>query len=376
MNAWVWFMRDVSWDPDFPTTAANAVKLFKIGTDIDVDGVIGINQWVLVDIVEQIGPSIYSENGKEITDLSILEYIESETDAHGTNFTEVIFDQLRNKIHQDLSIGTLIPIGESLQNSLTKKEIAFYFTNPEPQKVASEKGWDGAILNDNVDYVHVIDSNVGWNKVDRNIERSFFYQADLSDLSNMRAKLELDYKNHSSKGATDCEPQWKPQGYYYHELKNSCYWNYFRVFVPLGSDISGSTYMTLPRESIYAKLGRGIAGQDTLEISNLHNKILISALTTVAAGESNKIVLEYSLPGEIIEIGNDHLKYQLRIPKQPGVLKKNGHVEIIYPQGYQIGNTNLPYYQVLENGKMIYKFTMENDIFIEINFNHENKSRN
>ena len=112
--------------------------------------------------------------------------------------------------------------------------------------------------------------------------------------------------------------------------------------------------MTLPSESIYAKLGRGIAGQDTLEISNLHNKILISALTTVAAGESNKIVLEYSLPGEIIEIGNDHLKYQLRIPKQPGVLKKNGHVEIIYPQGYQIGNTNLPYYQVLENGKMIY----------------------
>ena len=40
MNAWVWLMRDVSWDPNFPSTAKNAEVLFQLGQGIDVDGVL------------------------------------------------------------------------------------------------------------------------------------------------------------------------------------------------------------------------------------------------------------------------------------------------------------------------------------------------
>ena len=50
MNAWVWLLRDVSWDPDFPTTAQSAKDMFKIGQRQDVDGVIAINQWTLLRV--------------------------------------------------------------------------------------------------------------------------------------------------------------------------------------------------------------------------------------------------------------------------------------------------------------------------------------
>ena len=55
MNAWVWLMRDVSWDPDFPTTALAAQDMFRLGQRREVDGVIAINQWTLLKLVESLG---------------------------------------------------------------------------------------------------------------------------------------------------------------------------------------------------------------------------------------------------------------------------------------------------------------------------------
>ena len=44
MNAWVWLLRDVSWDPDFPTTAQTTADIFELGQRQKVDGVIAFNQ--------------------------------------------------------------------------------------------------------------------------------------------------------------------------------------------------------------------------------------------------------------------------------------------------------------------------------------------
>ena len=59
MNAHVWLLRDVSWEADFPTTANIASDMFYLGQNIRVDGVIGINQWVLVKLIESINEMNY-----------------------------------------------------------------------------------------------------------------------------------------------------------------------------------------------------------------------------------------------------------------------------------------------------------------------------
>ena len=55
MFARVWLLRDVSWEPDFPTTARTAADMFRVGQRLEVDGVVAINQWTLLDIIEALG---------------------------------------------------------------------------------------------------------------------------------------------------------------------------------------------------------------------------------------------------------------------------------------------------------------------------------
>ncbi len=62
MNGWVWLMRDVSWDPNFPTSAVAAQDIFNLGQRRSVDGVIAVNQWGMLELVRALG-SVASPDG-------------------------------------------------------------------------------------------------------------------------------------------------------------------------------------------------------------------------------------------------------------------------------------------------------------------------
>ena len=353
MNAHVWLLRDVSWEPDFPTTANIASDMFYLGQNIRVDGVIGINQWVLVKLIESIG-DIESPTGDFISPLNFLSKIEEGTDDYGRAYTDLVLDGFIEKIFKSntQNINFFISTAENLNQLLNSKEISIYASDPDIQTIISDRGWAGEIKSTPNDYLFVIDSNVGWSKSDRNIERETFYEVDLSK-NPPRANLKLKYFNHSGSGSVPCNPQWINRGTNYNQLKNACYWNYWRVYTPNNADILSHSNVPIKEYSVAAQVGFEYSGNDSFNIESLYDYNVYSGLSDTEAGQSESINLIYDLPKDILRIQENTIKYSLFIQKQSGVRKRPTKLKIISPENYRFLSSNQIYLTKNKNQVLI-----------------------
>ena len=156
-----------------------------------------------------------------------------------------------------------------------------------------------------------------------------------------RIKLTLGYNNYSGPGSKGCQPQWINRGTNYSQLKNVCYWDYWRVFVPQGARLLSSTRLPLPEYSVAVEIGRGQPGQDTVSVSSSHNRTVMSGLFALAAGEEKTIDLVYDLPSDVVRRDGDDIIYELLIQKQPGARGRNVSVQLTLPAGYRLGSSSL-----------------------------------
>ena len=370
MNAWVWLMRDVSWDPDFPTTAQTAKDMYRLGQRQNVHGVIAINQWSLLRLVEGLG-SIPSPDGEEpVTARNLMSVLEQGTDRHGRAYTERILHGILDRIGQPISIPTLVKLASGMADALQERDTLVYFDDPGLQSMAGELGWDGRVSQVDHDYIYVVDSNVGWSKVDRNIQRDIAYVVDLRKSPRPRASLSLQYVNHSGPGSPPCEPQWLSRGSDYSQQKNACYWNFLRVYIPQGSRLLGWTPLPLPALSVSAETGRGTPGQDTSGVTSRHNRMVFSGLTTLEAGERKEVSLAYDLPVSILRGDDDSLRYRLLIQKQPGVRHRNVTVDFILPDGLRLASSSVSPARSDESGAS-FSLVLDRDILLDVEFEKE-----
>ena len=267
MNARVWLIRDVSWEPDFPTTARTAADMFRIGQRQEVDGVVALNQWTLLALVEALGAVSSPEGDGDITPRNLLAKLEQGTDTHGRVYMDMALQGLLDRLNEPISLGRLMRVAAALHGSLEDRDLLLFLNDPELQAAVEDVGWDGRVRQGTVDYLYVVDSNVGWSKADRNIERRLKYRVDLGKLPRARASLSLAYYNHSGPGSTGCVPQWLNRGTNYSQLKNACYWNYWRVYIPEGSRLLSNTPLGLPEYSVAVEIGKGLPGEDTVRVS-------------------------------------------------------------------------------------------------------------
>ena len=341
MNAHVWLLRDVSWEPDFPTTARTAADMFRIGQRQQVDGVVGLNQWTLLGIVQAMESVPSPEGGEDLTPRNLLIRLEQESDEHGRAYMDLALQGILQRLDESLSLSTLIRLASAVQTSFEERDLLLHVDDPDVQPVIAGLGWDGSLRNDASDYLFVVDSNVGWSKADRNIERTVDYAVDLSRGVGPRIALSLGYNNHSGPGSVGCEPQWLNRGSNYGDLKNACYWNYWRVYVPQGAKLLSSTRLPLPEHSVAVEIGRGLPDEDTLRVSSSYNRAVLSGLFPLAAGDGQKVTLVYDLPPEIIVRDDDDMHYRLVVQKQPGSRGRKVAVEFKLPEGYRLGSSSL-----------------------------------
>ena len=341
MNAWVWLLRDVSWDPDFPTTARSAGDLYRLGQRLSVDGVIAINQWTLLELVKPLGDIESPTGGEPLNSRNLLAALEEGTDGHGRAYMDLVLQGLLDKLREPMSMPELIRLASAMFTTLQQKDMVLFFEDTELQAAVAGAGWDGRMRHEPGDYLDIVDSNVGWSKVDRNIQRDATYRVDLTRESRPRASLTLGYSNHSGPGSPDCEPQWINRGSDYSQLKNACYWNYLRVYMPQESRLLSSTPLPLPEHTVSVEIGRGTPGQETGMVWSSHGRMVFSGLTYVAAGERGEVSLVYDLPESIVVRGDDALTYRLLIQKQPGVRRRSIHVEILLPDGFRLSASSV-----------------------------------
>ena len=340
MNAHVWLLRDVSWEPDFPTTARTAADMYRIGQRQEVDGVAAINQWTLLALIQGLGSIPSPGNGASIIPRNLLSTLEQGRDEHGRAYMDMALQGILDRLKEPVSLSTLIRLASTINSSLRSRDLLLFLDDPETQAIIADIGWGGSVRRDLIDYLYVVDSNVGWSKADRNIERKVRYLVDLRREAGPRISLNLGYNNHSGPGSSGCEPQWLSEGTNYDQLKNACYWNYWRVYVPQGAKLLTHTPLALPEYSVSVETGRGRTGEDTVDVSSSYDRTVYSGLLAVSPGDIEEVDLVYDLPPDVVRRDGDHIDYRLLVQKQPGVRQREVRVEIILPAGFHLTSSS------------------------------------
>jgi hypothetical protein len=235
-----------------------------------------------------------------------------------------------------------------------------YVEDTDSQKRLRDAGWDGGLGDTGSDYLYVVDSNVGWSKADRNIQRRIRYEVDLSKGPVARATLTLDYINHSGPGSAGCEPQWLNRGTNYGQLKNACYWDFWRVYIPKGSRHLAHTPLALPQYSVSAEIDEGLPGEDTFGVSSSYNRNVMSGLFALGAGEQTQFNMVYDLAPEVVSRSAGKIEYELLVQKQPGSRGSEMSLELVVPEGYRLSSSSIsPAFT--DNSRIGFDFRIDQD---------------
>lgn len=304
----VWFFRDGTWSPDFPTGAQETVALFRqelavAGQPVpQIDGVIGITTGFLEHLLAFVGP--VTVNGVEYTAQNAAEILEYQVeiafqeqgiaradrkDVVG-ELTNAVLDALL-----EVSPSQFSEVFQLLTEGFTGNHLALYSAEPETQAVLEEYEWAGVVSQGKAnDFVMVVDANMASLKSDPVVERTIAYSIAPS-ASGYRATTAITY-NHT--GSFD----WK----------TSRYRTYTRIYVPEGAQLV-SVDGSLANDAI--RNPQGLAGEVTT--SNEFGLTSFGTFTSIEPGQSRTLTFVYTLPksvGDAISAGS----YTLRMQKQIG----------------------------------------------------------
>jgi hypothetical protein len=306
-----WFLRDVNWSPDFPTSAKQAEWFYNEESkeDLEFTGTIAITPDVMADMLDIIGPIIVRDltfTSKNLVEL--LEYqVEVEFREQGIPLSQrkiimaemalIAQDRLKN-----LSLDQILDLANIIKRNLNEKHILIYFNNPEIQKIVQARNWTGEIRSAESDYLFVVDANIGSLKTDLVMQKSIDYQVRKDEVGNLIAKVILTYYN-------DGKFAWNLTRYR----------TYTRIYTPKGSKLIKAEGMMANDRT--KKIGE-VATEEEFA------KTVFGAFIAIEPKEIKTLTFEYKLPDYIKE-QLDRGEYSLLIQKQAGTQGHELRVDIL-----------------------------------------------
>jgi hypothetical protein len=214
--------------------------------------------------------------------------------------------------------------------------LQLYVRDPVAQDVVDGTSWSGRQANDaGQDFLLVVDTSMGFNKVNPVIRRSVEYQVQLGDGGTATADLTVRYLNEAP---PDGEPCTHGSPYnaeiQYADLLHDCYWNYLRVYVPSGSQLlAGSRH---PLDPAYLLSGRQWDGETRFAASPPTGLALLENFILVPPGEELVFSVRYQLPSAVVVDSGGRQVYHLRVNKQAGLINQSLRVLVTVPEGREI----------------------------------------
>ena len=334
MWAGILLLRDANWSPDFPTSAEVIASLYQLGRESPpIDGVIAADLTAVQLLVDAVSPLKLEGYKETITGGSVLPLLQQYWSAPvgaGTITEQKSSDWWRHRkdVMGDLLGAVLSKIKaepraidaprllRAIMACLDGKHLLMYLHQKESAEVLARNRWDGALRAGDGDYLMVVDANLGFNKVDPNIERRIEYKVYLEQ-SPPRGEVSITYVNKSRERRELCRhedlyglTEYKARSY--EELMEGCYWNYVRLYVPGGSrlrQVTGST--------------------EAVDVAQEHGKVAFGTFLGVAPGESRELRFLYDLPSEIAGLARKG--YRLTVQKQAGAVAVPIHIQASLP---------------------------------------------
>jgi hypothetical protein len=376
MLAELWLFRDSNWSPDFPTAARQAAYFYEYGAGQATDGVIALDMQALRLLVEALGPLRVPGTSGPITGDNVVDWIRQARGGvspgegfgdwykHRKDFMGPLALALRSRLEKgEVDWPTL---ARAVEQGLQEKHILVYVADPETAALLSRQRWDGAVSSPAGDYLLVVDSNLGFNKVNPLVDETLEYRVSLGADGSAQGEVQIGYHNRSQGSAADCDPASR-YGADYSAGMHRCYWDYLRVYVPEGSRLTAATPAPLPEASLYHRKWGG-AGRETLTIgpSDL-GKQVFAVYLLVPRGESREQRFRYVLPqGTVRREGADWV-YALTVQKQSGSRAWPLTVIIVLPEGAQsIASDPAPTEQ--RGSEIIYRWRFDRDRTLQIRY--------
>ncbi|HAJ38168.1 MAG TPA: hypothetical protein DCL15_21050 [Chloroflexi bacterium] len=263
MNIPVLVMRDANWSPDLPTAARVAEALYKSDVGLDIDGIVTIDLHAVRRIFTALGEIQAPGFDTPITGENVEEQVvklwerpaESDTAVGGETQEELgawwlqrkeFIPRLAQAALSKVQSGDvdMLALASAVVDALDARAIQVWLDHPEAAAVLGAQGWDGALRpSPGSDFLAVVDTNMGYNKVDAAIERALDYQVSWLAGADQPAQVTLTLTYTHPVEAEDPGCDLTPRyGKSYADLIARCYFDYVRVYVPAGSkliDVTG-----------------------------------------------------------------------------------------------------------------------------------------
>jgi len=348
-----WYLRDSNWDPDFPSSAQRAAWFLEKETGRTVDGVVGLNLTLaqqilkavgeiqLPDYQEKINADNFFERAEYYAEINFFPGSTQKQDFLGS-VIRVLFEKIKSN---DQKIW--FELAKNLLPSLRSKDLAFWFAQPQAMTALNNLGWDGSLKEVKcqdalgeclTDYLMVAEANVGINKANYFLKRSFSHQIKIDQEGSIQETLRLDYHN-------DSQTEAFPAGRYK---------SYVRLYTPLGTELK-SLKIINPSD------GEAIEPSEK-EIKQEHDKQVFGFLLEVPIKESRSVEVVYSLSEKVTERTD---RYLWLLQKQAGIKDESFNFWFLPPSGLQILPKGIKGTQTTEG--FVFNPQFDQDLVFEIN---------
>lgn len=352
------FLRDSNFDLDFQRSASLSAKIYALESKNTPDGVIALDFSIIEKILEVTGPIELKQYNKTITAENSMDFIQDTIEKNffpgSTQKKDVLNDLFKNiTLNLEQNPDNFIRIGMFLPELLNQKHILLSYQNQSVQSLLSALNYGGQIksaiddeaINDTIGFN---EANIGVNKVNKDISRSIFYQANLDKRVSI-AKLSL--RNESS---------------------TQDYKSYVRLIAPKNSafrslKINNKEVETIPAVTDFRVYeNKGFApdpGIYEVESTQDYNMTVFGTVVQVKKGEILTLEFEYTNPKLFLEDGSNN--YILNVIKQPGTSSTPSKFNIVFPSEFTAQSENI---ETIDEKSATINSEIVNDLKYEIEF--------
>ncbi len=366
----LWVFRDSNWSPDFPTSARQAIDLYRPGHPVTITGVIAADQAAAKALVDALGPLHVPGEAQPVTGDSLLTYIyhawKPEDGQMGGDWwskRKAFMGSLADAALQQVQSGAVDPLrlAETALQLLEEKHLQLYFSDPAAESLLAERGWDSRVRPPQADMFMLAEANLGYNKASARIERRAQYTVDLRQTP--RASVVLTY-THTGRATHPCEmrPRYDPE---YTQMMNRCYWAYVRLFVPpSATDLRSDLH---PISGTMLADPQGWPGSAIVAPPENGCTVFAQALF-LPLGERTALHFDYTLPPRVVTRQADgSWLYRLDLRKQAGLKSLPLRVIVLLPPDATVLDTSLPPL-TSSGGRLTFQVSLRRDLTLWVRY--------
>lgn len=293
---------DANWWYDFPTSAKKITDFYQTSGGSSVDGVVAINAQVLKELLVVTGPITLDKYNLTISSDNLYNRLQEEVELNydkEANAPKAVIADLVPVVLEKILANTekQKDIVSVFAKSLSSKDIQIYSKQEDIEAKIDNFGWSGKALDNDRDYLAVVNTNIGGGKTDNDVYQEIDHRAEISASGEIVNTVRLTRTN---QGSVD-NPFAGTGG------SNT---SYIRFYIPQGSQfLEGLGFDTVPDsyfiEDTGAKEDADIAREEknkmtdassAVEIYSSLDKDVLGGWLTIGPGETKTVLVKYKLP--------------------------------------------------------------------------------